>query len=195
MARRRFISWGGPLLLVVAVAVALPAGLRVRRRSQASRAFEAAVAAYMFYDVEKAKRLFADVAVAYGDLPIGALAELKVAFLTYDEDGDLDRAEALLLRFCETHPQTVLHLPQTAQRFEYFGEVDLVAWFLLGKIAADRGRGTEARQWFERVVETGSRNPANYIVAESRSMLRGKARKHEGTEARRGMGKAQGGRR
>jgi len=160
------------LLLAVACGVALPAALKVRRASNAIRAYEAGVAAYMLYDVPKARHHFAQVARTYGDLPLGALAELKVAFLAYDEAGDLDEAQRLFEHYLDTHPQTVVHLPQTPQRFEYFGELELVAWYFLGRIADDRGDRAEARRWFERIVRTGSRNPANFIVSETRLILK-----------------------
>ena len=112
------------------------------------------------------------MAQAYGDLPVGALADLKRAFLIYDEDGDLDRAEKLFIKFLDDHPEPVLHLPATPQAYEYFGELEVVAWFFLGKIAVDRSDPSAARIWFEKIVKTGSRNPANSLVAATRSILR-----------------------
>ena len=170
--RRRIILWLGLVpVAAVAVGVLLSGWLHLRRHARAIEAFDAATAAYMMYDVAKAKALFDQVARDYEELPVGALAELKVAFLVYDEAGDLDEAERLFVRFLETHRETVLHLPQTPQQFEYHGELELVAWHFLGRIAKDRGRPDEAHRWFQRIVETGSRNPANYIVSEARATV------------------------
>jgi tetratricopeptide (TPR) repeat protein len=162
--------WAAAAIAVV-VGLLLPRVLGIQRLRRAIEAYEAAAAAYMFYDVDQAKQLFKEVAAEYGDLPLGDMAELKYAFLVYDEDGDRDGARELFERFDEAHPDPVLHLPQTPQRFEYFGDVRLVAWYFLGRISQDEGNAAEARAWFEKVEKTGSRNPSNFILAESTAIL------------------------
>lgn len=144
----------------------------VRYRIAANEHYDKAVAAYMFGDVGGAHTLFAEVARDYPDLSISPLAELKQAFLVYDEDKDVDRAKALFNKFLEDHPATIIHLPDWPREgHEYYGELQLVAYFFLGRIAHDRSDLSEARRWYEHIIETGSRNPANYIVAQCRSFL------------------------
>jgi tetratricopeptide (TPR) repeat protein len=162
--------WAGAAIAIV-VGLLFPRVLGVQRLRRAILEYEAAAAAYMFYDVDQAKHLFKEVAAEYGDLPLGDMAELKYAFLVYDDDGDREGARALFKRFADTHPDPVLHLPLTPQPFEYFGDVRLVAWYFLGKISQDEGNAAEARAWFEKVEKTGSSNPSNFILAESKAIL------------------------
>ena len=149
-----------------------PLGRGLRSRLAATKRYEGAVAAYMLEDVDRARALFGEVARDYPDLPIGALAELKIAFLAYDEERDPAGAERLFREFLEKHPETILHLPESPKAFEYYGELQLVAYFFLGRIAQDRGDPREARRWYDRVVETGSVNPANYIIGETKTIIR-----------------------
>ena len=55
---------------------------------------------------------------------------------------------------------------------DYEGELELVARFHLGCIAQDRHDAETAREYFRRIIASGSRNPANLIIAETRSRLR-----------------------
>lgn len=169
--RRKYVWIGAVIAVAVAAGFLTPRVLGIHRLRGAIAHYETAAAAYMFYDVEKAKLKFKEVATKYGDLPVGAMAELKYAFLVYDEDGDREGARELFERFDKMHPDPVLHLPLTPQRFEYFGDVRLVAWYFLGKIAQDEGNASEARSWFEKVAKTGSSNPSNFILAESKAIL------------------------
>jgi len=164
------------LAAVVIGGVLCPAWLTLRRHTRALAAFNSAVATYMMYDVGKARQMFSDVARDYEDLSIGALADLKAAFLVYDEQKDLDEAERLFKRFLEDHPETLLHLPETPENFEYHGELQLVAWYFLGQIAEDHGHAEDANRWFRRITDAGSRNPANYIVSEARAIVARKQR-------------------
>jgi len=170
-SKRKYVWVGTVIAVTVAVGLLTPRVLGIHRLRGAIAHYETAAAAYMLYDVEKAKQLFEEVATEYSDLPIGAMAELKHAFLVYDEDGDREEARELFERFDARHPDPVLHLPLTPQRFEYFGDVRLVAWYFLGKIAQDEGNASEARSWFEKVAKTGSSNPSNFILAESKAIL------------------------
>ncbi len=159
--------------IVIVLVSALSVAWSVRRHAKAIDDYESAAAAYMFYDAGKAMSLFRQVAAEYADLPIGALAELKYAFLVYDEERDRVRARKLFAAFNEKHPDPVLHLPQPPQRFEYFGDVRLVAWYFLARIAQDEGATAEARSWLEKIVDTGSSNPSNFILAEAKETLKG----------------------
>ncbi len=172
MTRKRTIAllFLAPVIAVVVGALWI-AWSTLSRHTRAIDDYESAVAAYMMYDVEEAKRLMTEVSREYGDLPIGALAELKTAFLVYDDGGDLDEAERRFQRYLDTHPDTVLHLPQTPEDFEYYGELQLVAWYFLGRIAEDRGQRDRAVGFFARVAEAGSRNPANFVVSDARSFI------------------------
>ena len=169
--QRKIILFGLVSAVVFIGAVVCPAWWILRRHAQAHAAFNAATAAYMMYDVEKARQMFSKMARDYDDLSIGALADLKAAFLIYDEQGDLNEAERLFRRFLKDHPGTLMHLPQTPDNFEYHGELQLVAWYFLGRIAEDHGREEEAYRWFTSITDAGSRNPANYIVSEARAIV------------------------
>ncbi len=157
------------IVLGIVVGVLVPAH-RVQRRVAATQHYDRAVAAYMMSDVAAARMLLAEVAQIYPDLSIGVLAKLKIAFLCYDEQ-DLEQASELFSRFLKEHPERIVHLPETPSR-EYFGELDLVAWFFLAKISRDRGDHETAHDWFKRILKTGSKNPANIIIAETRSIVR-----------------------
>jgi len=174
------------IILMAVVIAAVLAGLAVtpwarsfRRRVAANRAYEHAVAAYMLSNIAESRATFQKLAREYPDFPIAALAELKLAFLAYDEDRDLDRAEALFGEFLETHPGGVMFFPESPA-LEYEGELALVAEFFLGRIAYDRGNMAKARSHFEGItVEGRSKDEANLIVAEARTILR---RMNEGGE-------------
>ena len=158
-------------LLVAGLGIAALAFVRqAQRRVAANEHYDRAVAAYMLYDVDRARALFGELAREYPDLSIGVLSELKIAFLYYDA-GDLNEAQARFWQFLQDHPQTISHLPETPRR-DYFGELQLVAYYFLGRIAQDQGDHETARKWFETVLETGSRNPANIIVADTHDIVR-----------------------
>jgi len=170
---------GKSLVIVVGVVLALLAGLAMtpqahdfRRRMAANKLYEHAVAEYMHSNIEESRSAFAEIAAKHEDLPIGALAELKLAFFAYDEDKDLDRAEALLEEFLERHPDGVMFFLEWPSD-EYEGPLELVAEFLLGRIAYDRGNVAEARARYERIAADGrSKDPANLIVSEAKTLLR-----------------------
>lgn len=157
------------VVVVAVVAAVCTAGLR--RKLRAQRLYERAVAQYMLQRVDDSEATFHELAQHFGDLPIGALAELKIAFIAYDEHENLDRAEQLFHEFLDTHPQDVMYLSQ-APLPDYEGELQLVAYYFLGRIAQDRGDTPGARRWFERIVTRGSRNPGNMIVGETATLLR-----------------------
>ena len=167
------------VIAVVIVAVALvalaawisPPGRSLRRRVAANALYEHAVAAYMLSDIEESRAGFAEIAQRYRDLPIGALAELKLAFFAYDEDKDIEGAEVMFRRFLQAHPEGITFFLESPAP-EYEGELELVAEFFLGRIAQDRSRDREARRIFEAIVAKGSRNEANLIVAETKTILR-----------------------
>lgn len=160
------------LLILAGLAVRFGPAVRSYHRSvTASHLYDCAVAYYMIRKVDECETTFAEIANLYGDLPIGAMAELKIAWLAYDQHRDLDRAEALFSAFLQNHPQGVLYLSDTPLP-DYDGELETVAWYFLGRIARDRGNAEAARSWFERVDKAGSRNPANIVVGDTRAILR-----------------------
>jgi len=168
--RRRW-PW---LILASAVVVAAwfsPPARGLRRHFTVHDLYVQAVGAYMARDIEASRAIFSRIACDFGTLPVGALAELKVAFLVYDEDRDLERAESLFKAFLTRHPEGVVYVPQWPSN-DYEGELELVAWFFLGQIAQERHRDAEALRCFNRVLEIGSRNRANLIVAEVESRVR-----------------------
>jgi hypothetical protein len=166
---KRFAVW---LLVLLALLVwGVPRLRGLNRYLAAEHLYEQAVSAYMAEDVNRAQSLFEDVATGYADLPIGALSELKVAFLVYEDRHDLDRAETLVRRFLEQRSQRVRYFADSPTS-EYEGELDLVAYFLLARIAKARGDDEQTVHWLERIVQQGSDNPANHIVAEADNQLR-----------------------
>ena len=172
MRRAVRISMACILVVLVGLAVRLaPAIRRYHRSVLATRLYDRAVASYMITDVDECEAIFEQIADLYGDLPIGAMAELKIAWLAYDQHQDLGRAEALFSAFLDKHPDGVLYLSETPLP-DYEGELEIVAWYFLGRIARDRGDMEAARSWFQRVDERDSRNPANIVVGETRAILR-----------------------
>lgn len=156
--------------LLLAVAVIIMSWGTVGRRLTAKRLYQKAVAAYMLKQVDECEKLFEVIADRYGDLPIGALAELKIAFLSYDQHEDLNGAETLFLRFLKDHPDGVMYISD-APLPEYNGELELVAFYFLGKIAIERGDNQQGESWFKRIVKQGSRNPANIMVGQTKALL------------------------
>ena len=172
---------------MVAVAVAAawlsPPAKRLRRSLAARKLYTHAVSRYMIHDVDGAAGTFQTIARQYGDLPIGATARVKLAFLAYDADDDegpdshearrrrLDRAEALFRRYLDEHPQSVMYLSSSPLP-DYEGELGLVAWYFLGRIAGDRGNTEEQRTWYEKIINAGSRNQGNMIVSKVTVLLR-----------------------
>ena len=172
MRRASAIAVACSLLALAALAAWLaPAVRRYHRSVIASRLYDRAVASYMIENVDECEATFKEVAGRFGDLPIGAMAELKIAWLAYDQHQDLDRAETLFTAFLDKHPEGVLYLSDTPLP-DYDGELETVAWYFLGRIAHDRGNVEVARSWFERVDQQGSRNPANIVVGDTRAILR-----------------------
>lgn len=161
------------LIVVVAVAavLSLPSVRRFRRRLAGQKLYERAFAAYMLGDVERSETTFGEVASRYGDLAIGSMAQLKIAFMAYDEHKDADRAEELFRAFLDEHPDGLLRTLDSPLP-DYEGELELVAYYFLGRIALDRGDTDAAREWLERIADRGSCNPANVIVAASSDLLR-----------------------
>jgi len=108
------------------------------------------------------------------------MAQIKLAFLAYDEDDGedaaarrtrLDRAEGLFKQYLDEHRERVMYLSNSPMP-DYEGELELVAWYFLGRIAGDRGSRAEQRRWYEKVAGTESRNPGNMIVSKVRVLLR-----------------------
>ena len=143
----------------------------LRRQLTAERRYEQAIAAYMNQQPQRSLELFEDVAEEFSDLPVGALCQLKVAFLLYADHGNLQQAESLFRAYLDTHPKTVFFVADSPVA-EYEGELELIAYYFLGRIAQDRGNLTQARRWFDKIVNAGSRNPGNYIVSEAKSAVR-----------------------
>ena len=168
---------------VAAAAWLSPPAQRLRRSLAARKLYSHAVSRYMIQDVTGAAGSFRTIAQQYGDLPIGAMAEIKLAFLAYDVDDDegpdshearrrrLDRAEALFRRYLDEHPQSVMYLSSSPLP-DYEGELGLVAWYFLGRIAGDRGNTEEQRAWYEKIIDAGSRNKGNMIVSKVTVLLR-----------------------
>ena len=168
---KRFIAVTAILVVLLsAVAVVVTSGGTFGRRLTAKRLYQKAVAAYMLKQVDECERLFEIIAERYDDLPIGALAELKIAFLSYDQHEDLNRAESLFHGFLKDHPDGVMYISD-APLPEYNGELELVAFYFLGKIAIERGDNEQGVSWFERIVKQGSRNPANIMVGQTSALL------------------------
>ena len=180
------------IVAVAAVAVWLtPPAQHLRRKLAARKLYTHAVSRYMIQDVEGAAETFRTIARQYGDLPLGAMAEIKLAFLEYDADDDegphdtearnarLDRAEALFRRYLDEHPHSVMYLSSSPLP-DYEGELELVAWYFLGRIAGDRGNTQEQCAWYQRIVETGSRNKGNMIVSKVTVLLRQMDQPHQG---------------
>ena len=185
MKRRNIIVTGAVLAAVLAGLAATPWAWNFRRRVGSIRLYEHAVGQYMLKDVAGSRAAFEKLARRYADLPIGALAELKLAFLAYDEDRDLDQAETMFREFLERRPDGVMFFPESPAP-EYEGELALVAEFFLGRIAYDRGNIAEARSRFERITAKGrSKDGANLIVAEAKTILR---RMNESGESGEGAG-------
>ena len=143
---------------------------QARRRAAATRRYDRAVAAYMMADVTEARQRFLDVARDFEGLSVAALAELKVAFMAYD-DGAVVDAKAQFEQFLQRHPEPVVHTPESPRR-DYFGNLRIVATYFLGRIAEDRGAPEAARAWYERTLEEVDRNPGNIIIASTRDRLR-----------------------
>lgn len=174
-------------ITVLLVVLALLAGLwfappvrRFRRSYRAQQLYVHAIALYMVVKVDEAKDTLEKIADRYAELPIGAMARIKLAFLAYDDDDNetesqrqarLDRAERLFTQYLDDHPQSVLYLSNSPMP-DYEGELELVAWYFLGRIARDRGNIDQALAWFHKVADTGSENPSNMIVGKTNVLLR-----------------------
>lgn len=126
------------IIVIVLAVVAAVSTTDLRRKLRAQRLYEKAVAHYMLQRVDASEAAFRELADHYQDLSIGALAELKFTFIAYDQYDDLDRAEQLFLAFLQTHPDDVMYLSQLPLP-DYEGELQLVAYYFLGRIAQDRG--------------------------------------------------------
>ena len=168
-ARRILFTLGGVVALV-----AVAAGLLVlsgeARTAAAQNLYEHAVARYMLNDVNDCEIALRKVARNYPDLALGALAQLKLAFLAYDERGDIEGSRAQFQRYLDDHPESVMYLSR-APLPEYEGELELVAYYYLGRIAQQQGQADVASKWFEKIIQQGSQNPANMIVGETRVLL------------------------
>lgn len=184
-----------PAILVVAVWFS-PPFRRFRRSYRAQKLYVHAISLYMAKDVDGAARTFQTIAQRYADLPIGAMAQVKLAFLAYDADDDegpdshnartarLDRAEKLFKNYLHEHPHSVMYLSNSPMP-DYEGELELVAWYFLGRIAEDRGNTAEQRVWYEKIASTESENPGNIIVSKVAVLLRetDEAARKEGASA------------
>ncbi|MFH0964824.1 MAG: tetratricopeptide repeat protein [Planctomycetota bacterium] len=172
MKAKRLILW---IVLAVLLVALLPPAFRAfsraRRRLAADRLYEKAIGHYMLERVDESLATFKEIASRYADLPLGALAQLKIAFLTYDQWHNLDKAESLFREFLDKHPDGVMYLSEVSLP-DYDGELELVAYYFLGRIASDRGRPDEARAWFDKILARGSANPANMIVGETTVLVR-----------------------
>ena len=178
MRRAPLIAVG--LLLAGAALWWSPPARRLRSAAAAQRLYGHAVSLYMINDLDGAAHAFRTIAERYHHLPIGAMARLKLAFLVYDADDNetpaaratrLDRAEELFNAYLGEHPQSVMYLSNSPMP-DYEGELEIVAWYFLGRIAGDRGDTGRRRMWYEKVARTKSRNPGNMIVSKVTVLLR-----------------------